>query len=281
MRVPGDAIVLYSDGITDHLSAAGHEYGKGRLAHVLRAQLRPFRRRYGEARSSTIRTNSPPPPSTIRLFLRLRFGTDRRGLDRSFRKVFTPPVGAGHVRPASGARQPRAGHARSLQCTPRFALARGDNGRMIIATSQPTRYQTLFSDGEHGCLSDVSADKGGQHAGFRPHALLEAALASCVGMTVRMYADHHAIPLRSVTAKVTLDRSQPDEIVFRYEVDVDGDLTPEQKDRLLHAASACPVRKTLSKKIRFEGGAGARYRLTQRRREPFKPTRADGVGGQF
>jgi sigma-B regulation protein RsbU (phosphoserine phosphatase) len=34
--VPGDAIVLYSDGITDHQNAAGNEYGKGRLAQVLR-----------------------------------------------------------------------------------------------------------------------------------------------------------------------------------------------------------------------------------------------------
>ncbi|MGA9106659.1 MAG: SpoIIE family protein phosphatase, partial [Bryobacteraceae bacterium] len=34
---PGDAIVLYSDGITDHLNAAGTEYGKGRLAQILRA----------------------------------------------------------------------------------------------------------------------------------------------------------------------------------------------------------------------------------------------------
>jgi serine phosphatase RsbU (regulator of sigma subunit) len=35
--VPGDTIVLYSDGITDHLNASGTEYGKGRLAQVLRA----------------------------------------------------------------------------------------------------------------------------------------------------------------------------------------------------------------------------------------------------
>jgi sigma-B regulation protein RsbU (phosphoserine phosphatase) len=35
--MPGDTMVLYSDGITDHLSAAGHEYGKGRLAQILRA----------------------------------------------------------------------------------------------------------------------------------------------------------------------------------------------------------------------------------------------------
>jgi phosphoserine phosphatase RsbU/P len=32
----GDLIVLYSDGITDHLNAAGTEYGRGRLAHVVR-----------------------------------------------------------------------------------------------------------------------------------------------------------------------------------------------------------------------------------------------------
>jgi len=33
----GDTIVLYSDGVTDHLNPAGTEYGRGRLAHVVRA----------------------------------------------------------------------------------------------------------------------------------------------------------------------------------------------------------------------------------------------------
>jgi sigma-B regulation protein RsbU (phosphoserine phosphatase) len=32
----GDTIVLYSDGITDHLSLGGEEYGRGRLARVVR-----------------------------------------------------------------------------------------------------------------------------------------------------------------------------------------------------------------------------------------------------
>ncbi len=36
----GDVIVLYSDGITDHLNAAGTEYGRGRLAHVVRSHWR-------------------------------------------------------------------------------------------------------------------------------------------------------------------------------------------------------------------------------------------------
>jgi sigma-B regulation protein RsbU (phosphoserine phosphatase) len=34
----GDTLVLYSDGITDHLNAAGTEYGRGRLAQVVRSQ---------------------------------------------------------------------------------------------------------------------------------------------------------------------------------------------------------------------------------------------------
>jgi phosphoserine phosphatase RsbU/P len=33
---PGDVIVLYSDGITDHLSPAGAEYGRSRLANLVR-----------------------------------------------------------------------------------------------------------------------------------------------------------------------------------------------------------------------------------------------------
>jgi len=33
----GDAIVLYSDGVTDHWGATGDEYGRRRLSHVLRA----------------------------------------------------------------------------------------------------------------------------------------------------------------------------------------------------------------------------------------------------
>ena len=31
----GDTIVLYSDGITDHLNAAGMEFGRGRLAQIV------------------------------------------------------------------------------------------------------------------------------------------------------------------------------------------------------------------------------------------------------
>jgi sigma-B regulation protein RsbU (phosphoserine phosphatase) len=34
---PGDLVVLFSDGITDHLNSDGQEFGRGRLAQILRA----------------------------------------------------------------------------------------------------------------------------------------------------------------------------------------------------------------------------------------------------
>jgi phosphoserine phosphatase RsbU/P len=36
----GDLLVLYSDGITDHLNPSGAEYGRGRLAHAVRTHSR-------------------------------------------------------------------------------------------------------------------------------------------------------------------------------------------------------------------------------------------------
>jgi phosphoserine phosphatase RsbU/P len=35
---PGDMLVFYSDGIPDHMNAAGTEYGRGRLAQIVRAR---------------------------------------------------------------------------------------------------------------------------------------------------------------------------------------------------------------------------------------------------
>jgi len=127
---------------------------------------------------------------------------------------------------------------------------------MISARSEEPRYRTCFSNGAQEAYADATADKGGGAAGFRPHELLEAALASCVNMTVRMYAQNHAIPIEAVTTNVRIDRG-PEGAVFRTKIDIHGGaLTPEQRERLLDAARACPVRRTLSGSIRFEDTAG-------------------------
>ena len=122
---------------------------------------------------------------------------------------------------------------------------------MIISTSESPQYSTRFSDGKHAGMADTTAEKGGSGSGFRPHELLEAALATCVNMTIRMYADNHGIPLQGVTTRVRLDRQGSEQAIFNYEVEFVGDLAPEHTEKLLRAAHACPVRHTLSGAIVF------------------------------
>lgn len=122
---------------------------------------------------------------------------------------------------------------------------------MIEARSEQSRYQTQLTNGTHSITSDTTRDKGGSESGFRPHELLEAALASCLNMTLRMYAERYGIPLSAVTTRVKLDRSKPEETVFEYEVDLQGELTDTERDRLINVAEKCPVRQTLSKHLGF------------------------------
>ncbi|MHC9063422.1 OsmC family protein [Nitrospira sp. CMX1] len=93
---------------------------------------------------------------------------------------------------------------------------------MVEATSQPVRYQTQLTSGTHSIFSDTTRDMGGSESGFRPHDLLEAALAGCMNITLRMYAEQHGLALSGVTARVSLDRSNPEETICEYEVELQG-----------------------------------------------------------
>jgi putative redox protein len=122
---------------------------------------------------------------------------------------------------------------------------------MVKATSESVWYQTQLTNGVHSIFSDTTRDKGGSESGFRPHDLLEAALASCMNITLRIYAEQHSIALSGVMTRVTLDRSNPEETIFEYEVELQGELSEQNRARLLDVAARCPVRKTLSKSVTF------------------------------
>lgn len=122
---------------------------------------------------------------------------------------------------------------------------------MITATSSSQSYCTNLTDGVHANQADAPADLGGGTA-FTPSALLESALAACVNIVVRMYAERNNISLRGVKTRVELAHDAAEATVFRYAVDLDGDLTNEQRQKLEQVALACPIRRALSKPIRFE-----------------------------
>lgn len=56
---------------------------------------------------------------------------------------------------------------------------------MIRTKSESTAYRCEFTNGNEVSYSDTTAIKDGSQAGFRPHELLEAALANCLDLAPR------------------------------------------------------------------------------------------------
>src|SRR6266536_3384764 len=116
---------------------------------------------------------------------------------------------------------------------------------MITTQSEAARYRVQFTDGKHRTAADVMPIKGGTGAGFGPHELLEASLACCINMWIRMKADQLGIPVSRVQVSVSLKRDHPEEAIYEHSVKLDGKLSEEQRATLLQAADDCPVRRTL------------------------------------
>lgn len=123
---------------------------------------------------------------------------------------------------------------------------------MIHASSLEVRYQTEISNGAHTAVADLPRSKGGKGCGFGAHELIEAALAACVSMTVRMHAEKRGYPLERVECSVRIERTVPDVTTLRYDVSLEGPLTAEQREELRESARNCPVSKTLTGTIAVE-----------------------------
>lgn len=116
---------------------------------------------------------------------------------------------------------------------------------MIRSSGLAAPYQTAFSNGTHSAVADVPREKGGDGQGFGPHELLEAALATCMAMSVRMYAAKRDFPLAGVGCDVRIDRSVPGRAMLYYTLTFDGPLSDDQRRQLREAADQCPVGRTL------------------------------------
>jgi len=122
---------------------------------------------------------------------------------------------------------------------------------MIRTRNLSTDYLTEYTDGTHTGESDAPASKGGGDAAFTPFGLLEASLAACLNITLRVYAKNHDIPLDGVTTEVSLVTG-PDGSIFEYSADLPDTLDENQKKRLVAAMKGCPIHAILSKPVAFE-----------------------------
>ena len=111
--------------------------------------------------------------------------------------------------------------------------------------------QQKITAGDLHFLSDAELSKGGGGTGPSPHEYLGAALAACTTMTLKMYAGRKAMPLEN--AIVTVDIVRADDIEkFTRDIQLIGNLSAEEKERLIEIADKCPIHKALAGQIQIK-----------------------------
>jgi putative redox protein len=110
-------------------------------------------------------------------------------------------------------------------------------------------YRIVLTAGKNTIIADEPVSNGGGDEGMNPHEILVAALGACTCATLRMYADRKEWPLEGINVTVNLSHDLQDNTNIHREIELIGDLTVEQKDRLLVIANKCPVHKTLTNPI--------------------------------
>jgi uncharacterized OsmC-like protein len=134
------------------------------------------------------------------------------------------------------------------------------DSRVVTVEGDARGFAQRIRTAAHELSADEPQAAGGSDTGPDPYQLLLAALGSCTSMTVAMYARRKQWPLRRVRVQLAHTRiwatdcancETTDGHLDRIEqvVAFDGDLTPEQRGRLLEIAGKCPVHRTLTAEI--------------------------------
>jgi putative redox protein len=123
--------------------------------------------------------------------------------------------------------------------------------REATVRTKQGKFQQDIEIGKHRMVGDEPTENGGDDAGPAPHDFLLAALGSCTSMTVKMYADRKGWPLKSVEVRLSQAKENDVHVIKRH-IQFEGDLSDEQRARLLEIAGKCPVHKTLTGEIRID-----------------------------
>lgn len=123
---------------------------------------------------------------------------------------------------------------------------------MTTAVLTSTNYTVTLQNGRHQFLADEPVDKGGADAGPAPDELLESALASCTAITLKMYAQRKQWPVTDIEVTVELKRVDL-KTIFTKTIKIKGEVSGEQRKRLLEIAELCPVSRTLLHGIEING----------------------------
>jgi putative redox protein len=150
---------------------------------------------------------------------------------------------------------------RYMTLTPPAPPIGAPEGIVRVSEADSAGFLQDVQAGPHHLRADEPLAYGGTNRGPSPYGLLAAGLGACTSMTLRMYARRKGWPLHHVSVDVSHDKVHAQDAgtptaanidLFRRRITVTGNLSADQRQKLLEIADRCPVHKTLEASSRVE-----------------------------
>jgi len=133
----------------------------------------------------------------------------------------------------------------------------------VIVKGNARGFLQEITSAEHHFKADEPASVGGSDSAPTPYDYVLAGLGACPSMTVGLYARRQKWPLDDVTVALRHSRIHANDCAdcetktgmldhIEMDVKLTGDLTPEQRAKLMEIAGKCPVHRTLKSEIKIQ-----------------------------
>lgn len=131
---------------------------------------------------------------------------------------------------------------------------------VVVSGTKEGKYTQDITVGNHKLIADEPIEVSGKGLGPSPYELLLSSLGACKAITLRMYADLKKIPLDKTIIKLEHSKVYAEDCqnceanngkidMINVQIELQGNLTQEQRTKLLEIADKCPVHKTLTSQV--------------------------------
>jgi putative redox protein len=134
--------------------------------------------------------------------------------------------------------------------------------REVIVTELDRQFlRGLFTE-HHRWIADEPRAYGGKDLGPNPYDLLLMSLGACTSMTLRLYANNTKLALGDVKVRLAHKRVHEEDCedcdgedrrleIIEVQIELNGDLTQAEREKLLEIAGRCPISRTLRGEVRI------------------------------
>ncbi len=136
-----------------------------------------------------------------------------------------------------------------------------DDGQIEVVETGAGKFANVVRVGRHLLAADEPKSIGGTDTGPSPYDYLLAGLGACTAMTLRLYAERKKLALDKVSVRLRHERVHADDCSdcesasgqiseMHRDITLEGDLSEQDRTKLLEIADKCPVHRTLENEIK-------------------------------